>query len=352
MYDTWRKDDWEICAAATQAIHRLSDAGLPLYHRVIYGHLQVLQGHYEEALRNLDASIPSLKEPASLMAYFFALSGRTLALLHWGRFGELMQIIRVGTDIAEKNGNDPWLLRFREAWLRTVVLDFEGAGRLCESLARTTTGHSLGQPLTIARFAAGYAGLARGRYDTALQQFQEILDPQITPKFFLHWHWRMNAQLGLTNVWLAAGDRQKAGAEADRFTRSVSSTAEPNLLALASEAQARVSMAEGDWARAVDHVQTSLRIVETFEVPTTAWRVHATCADLYRYLEKDDVAEMHRSRAEAIVLALADSFAADEPLRQALLSAPDVCRIRRTATTTPDGRASRSRPRAGRPRRA
>lgn len=136
LYDTWRTKDWDICAAAREAIHRLTDAELPPYHRVIYAHLQLLQGEYADALRNLDPGIPTMNEPASLMAYFFALSGRTLALLHSGQFGELMRIIRAGTAMAEKNGSDPWLFSFREAWLRTVIRDFAGARQLCDTLAR------------------------------------------------------------------------------------------------------------------------------------------------------------------------------------------------------------------------
>jgi hypothetical protein len=149
MYDTWRNDDWEICASAREAIQRLG-VGLPAYHQVIYAHLQLLQGHYAESLENLDFGIPNLREPTSLMAYFFLLSGRTLALLHSGRFGELMQIIRTGTQMAEKNGTDPWLFGFREAWLRTVVLDFDGARRLCDTLEGASAEAPRGQPRTIA----------------------------------------------------------------------------------------------------------------------------------------------------------------------------------------------------------
>jgi len=67
----------------------------------------------------------------------------------------------------------------------------------------------------------------------ALQSFAKVLDPKRTPKFFLHWYWRMNAQLGLSSVWLASGDLRKARLEADRFLQSALSTAEPNLQALA-----------------------------------------------------------------------------------------------------------------------
>jgi len=342
LYDTWRTKDWDTCAAAREAIHRLTDAELPPYHRVIYAHLQLLKGEYADALRNLDPGIPTMNEPASLMAYFFALSGRTLALLHSGQFGDLMRIIRAGTAMAEKNGSDPWLFSFREAWLRTVIRDFAGARQLCDTLSRTTGEQSQRQPVTwilspprrtsrsrtIARLATGYADLEHGRYEEATRQFQAILDPEITPKFFLHWYWRMNAQLGLCNVWLAAGDLRRARTEADRFLESACSTAEPNLQALAWEAQARIEMAGQNWTAALDRIQKGLAIVETFGIPVAGWQVHATYWDVCRLTRDDAAAETHRAQAEAALDSLADSFDADDPLRQLFLSASEVRRIR------------------------
>ena len=83
-YDTWRTEDWEICASASETIHRLSDAGPPAFDRVIYAHLQVLRGDYAEALENLEAGIPKENESTSIMVPMFALSGKTLALLLFG----------------------------------------------------------------------------------------------------------------------------------------------------------------------------------------------------------------------------------------------------------------------------
>jgi hypothetical protein len=39
-FDTWRMQDWEICASASETIQRLSDAGPPAFDRMIYAHLQ------------------------------------------------------------------------------------------------------------------------------------------------------------------------------------------------------------------------------------------------------------------------------------------------------------------------
>jgi tetratricopeptide (TPR) repeat protein len=346
LYDTWRTKDWDTCASARDAIRRLTDAELPAYHRVIYAHVQLLQGEYTDALRNLDPGIPTMSEPASQMAFFFALSGRTLALLHSGQLGELMQIIRAGTAMAEKNGSDPWLFSFREAWLRTVILDFAGARQLCETLTRTNPEHAQAQPRALARLAAGYADIEHGKYDDATRQFHAVLNPEITPKFFLHWYWRMNAQLGLCNAWLAAGDPGRARKEADRLLESACATAEPNLQALAWEAQARLEMAGQNWTAAADKIQKALAIVEMFAIPTAAWQVHATFSDLSRHVKDGAAAERHRARAEAVILSLAGSFAPGDPLRMLFLAAPAVRRIRGAEAEGKDARDGASKTRA------
>jgi tetratricopeptide (TPR) repeat protein len=295
---------------------------------MIYAHLEVLRGNYGEALRELEAGIATVNEPTSMMVNLMAHSGKTVALLLSGRWGELMRVVRTGKEVAERNGNAPWIFIFREAWLRTVALDFEGARALCDSFTReATTEYPTGQPQTIAKFAGAYLQLGNRQYEDALRTFAQILDPAATPKFFLHWYWRMKAQLGLADAWLAAGNLRKARTEADRFLDAVSLTSEPNLLALASEVQARVAMAAKDWTRAERDLESALTIVSQFDVPTTGWRVHATRADLAARVRDETAAEQHRARAEAVVLELAQSFDGEEPLRETFLASPPVRRI-------------------------
>lgn len=254
-----------------------------------------------------------------------------------------MRVVRAGKEIAERNGNAPWLFIFREAWLRTLALDFDGARALCDSVTRETTEYPTGQPQTtaevardrhgwaIAKVASAYAQLGNRQYADALQTFAQVLAPVTTPKFFLRWYWRMNAQLGLADASLAAGNLRNARTEADRFLDAVSSTSEPNLLALASDAEARVAMAAKDWKGAERHIESALAIVAKYDIPTTGWRVHATRADLARSVKDEAAAEQHRARAEAVVSALAESFDRDEPLRHAFLSSPrirHICRPR------------------------
>ncbi len=47
--------------------------------------------------------------------------------------------------MAEKNGNEPWLFNFREAWLGILAFDFDGARRLCDFIMRPDAEYPTGQ---------------------------------------------------------------------------------------------------------------------------------------------------------------------------------------------------------------
>jgi hypothetical protein len=55
--------------------------------------------------------------------------------------------------------------------------------------------------------------------------------------------------------------------------------------------------------------------------------VYGTAWNLYRRTGQPELAAAHGASARAHVAALAESFERDEPLRHALLSAPEVRRI-------------------------
>jgi tetratricopeptide (TPR) repeat protein len=326
-FDTWRMKDWEIAAAASETIYRLSEVGPPAFDRVIYAHLQLLRGDYTGALKNLGADTPNENEPSGVV-HFLALSARTLALLLSGRLGELVRLLRSGRESAEENNNEPWFFVFREAWLHTAVLDFTGARQLCERMAaQSASRYWHGQSKALGGVASGYAALKQGKYKDASRSFRRVIDSKESPKFFLHWYWRMHAELGLSNVWLASGDLGKARGAADGFLRCALSTAEPNLQALAWDLDARVAMAENDWRAADQKIERGLAILVEFEIPVTAWRLHATRSDLWRQAKNEIAEEAHRERAGAIILDLANSFASDDPLRDAFLAATPVRRI-------------------------
>jgi len=334
LYDRWHEDDAALCASAYKELQNLSDKDIPPFHRMIYAHVQALQGNYLEAFEMFESGIPKFDQTTSLMEHFFALSGKTIALLRVGRLGEALQIVRAGRAMAEKNGNDPWLFNFREAWLRMLALDFEGSVRVCDVILQMKTPYPVAQPQSIDRIARGYSAIAegftdldKGRHKHAIELFNAVRDPRTTPKFFLHWNWRMTAQLGISEAWLQSGNIEKASLEANGFLNAALETADPHLQALAWEMQTRIAMAKEDCGLADDCAHKAVEIVDRFEVPVAGWQVHATVWRLYQSKQQYGQAESHRELAQAYIFKVADSFPNGEPLRESFLSAQPIARI-------------------------
>ena len=330
LYDMWRAEDAQVCHAAHQVVHRASETATPGYDRIIYAHLQSLRGESTAALEAAEAAeagIATLTDPTGVIVHLLALSAQILALLQLGRFGQVLRIVRTNEEIAEKNGSDPWLFMYREAWLRTLAMDFAGARRVCDELMRRSV-YPTGQAQTIGRLAAGFEALDQGRHDEARRCFEHVRDPAQTPKFFLHWYWRLHAHVGLTRAWLQSGHLTNARREADRLTEAACATADPNLQALAWETGAQVSIAESNLSDARQFIAYALVALKGTDTPTSAWRVHGTAWDLYRRTGQLDEAAAHRASARAHIAALVESFQSDEPLRHALLDAAAVRRIR------------------------
>jgi len=172
---------------------------------------------------------------------------------------------------------------------------------VCEAAMRRNTQYPTAQPQTIARIAVGYADLNSRKYDQALQHFREVRDPTSTPKFFLHWIWRMTAQHGLANVWLEASDLSNARKEADGFLESALSTADPYLHVLAWETSARVAIKREEWTHAEESIPKALAVLNDFDIPLAGWRVHSTASEFCRQMQKSDAAEEHRVRASGDV---------------------------------------------------
>jgi DNA-binding winged helix-turn-helix (wHTH) protein/tetratricopeptide (TPR) repeat protein len=326
LYDRWRADDARVSDAAYRIVRDARDTNFSGFERMVYAHVQSLRGDCVAGLENAEEAIPRGHEPLDALVHVFALSAQILALLQLGRFGQALQIIRSSKQTTERNGSDPWLFSYRDAWLRTLVLDFQGAQQVCDELTRSSV-YPSGQAQTIGRLAAGFEALDSGRWDEALKLFQDVRDPTHTPKFFLHWYWRMHAHVGLVRAWLQAGNIANARMEADGLTEAALGMDDPNLQALGWEATAHVAMAESDWADAQQSIDRAFAALARFDVPICAWRVHATASELYRRIGRSEDAAIERERARAHIASLVESFTPDEPLRLAMLRAGSVRRV-------------------------
>jgi DNA-binding winged helix-turn-helix (wHTH) protein/tetratricopeptide (TPR) repeat protein len=328
FYDNWSKEDEELCGSAHRRIRSLSSSAV--LEDVLYAYVQTIQADYGEASKQAEAGIRSNASPA---ARLLALGAKSLTLVARGRFGDLLRMVRTGRALAEKNGEDPWSFILREAWLHAICFDFDGVLRVSNLLMRADAEQHAGEARTMAMVATGLAELGRGRPAEALPYFEQVRDPSITPRFFLHWHWRNHARRGVAEAHLVSGDLVKARIAADLFLEAALSISEPNMHVLAWDTNARVAWAENNLGKARDSIENALRTLDKFDIPVWAWRVHSTAWDLYLAEGENEKAEGHRERAQGLVMRLADSFEHAELLRSSFLSAAPVRRIFRQAVS-------------------
>ena len=355
-YDRWTMDDDETCVAARQTITKLSDPSAPSYPEIWDAHRQSLKGECEDAIRTTDTIIrrfyeigntgrrtlqsqypdglgtsnkelATMNESSSLVAYVLALSAKAMAHLHLGQFGQALEIVRTARAQAEKNGSNPWMFMLREAWLRTLAFDFDGARQLCRQIIEANAPYLSGQPTAIAAIADGFSALYEEDYEHAMRSFEEMIERDFSRKFFLHWYWRMQAELGISDAALQMGDISLARAATDGFLQSALSTADPHLHVLAWNMKARVAMCVRDTSQAEMCVRAGLIVLERFAVPVGAWKLHDTARKFHQELGRSELAAFHQRQAEAGVLGIANSFLPDEPLRIRFLSSAPVQQI-------------------------
>ena len=355
-YDHWTREDAETCAAARQTIAQLSDPSAPSYHEIWDAHRQSLQGEGEDAIRTTDESIrrfyevwdadrqslqaqypdamgtsgkglATMDESASLVGYVLALSAKTIAHLHLGQFGEALEIVRTARAQADKNGSNPWIFMLREAWLRTLAFDFHGARQLCRQIIESNARYLSGHPAAIVTIADAYSALYEADYERAMQSFAEMIERDCSPKFFLCWYWRMQAELGVSDAALRKGDVSKAREAADRFLQSALSTADPHLHVLAWNMKARVAMFDRDSLQAKTCVRAGLTVLEATAVPLAAWKLHETARQFHQQQGRNKLAAFHQMQAKTGVLAIADSFLPEEPLRASFLRSAPVQQV-------------------------
>jgi DNA-binding winged helix-turn-helix (wHTH) protein/tetratricopeptide (TPR) repeat protein len=326
-FDKWSQKDAALCQSAYQTLRESGELQRDAYQQVTYGHFLTLRGQYREALRMFDAATSRMQHGVGLIPHFGALSGSTIALLRLGRFGEVLRITRAGQEFPDGNRARVWLLSFREAWLRILAFDYHGALQICENICGSSGKYHSAQPHTIAQIAAGYIELGHGEYRRALERFGEVCKPDRPGKFYLHWIWRMTAQLECSNAWLLSGNLSRARSTAEPYLEKAFAAADPHLQALAWDLKARIALTEDDVSGAAAFIQQALTIVEEFEVVAAAWQIYATAWRVYESLGDYESAEINRERAEASIFTIADSFTGDEPLRASFLHAAPIRNI-------------------------
>lgn len=326
--DGGNQQDWEACAAARARIERLS-RDLPAYHEILYAHVQCIRGEFEGAAETARAGIPKSVANDSLAVYFSAHSSLAQALLHLGRWGELLQVLQRAHDAAQKNGNAPWLglVKANLAWLRYHACDYAGARQVAEELLVNYREEPAGQVQTMALTTSAYCHLVAGDAGQSLELFRRVCERRRHPRFFFDWYWQMIGRFGLARAWLAKEELNKASEEADLLLEAARAGCDPVAQAFACELQARVALARQEPAAALDFCERAFATLADRPIPFVSWRLHALGWEIRESGAESAAAARHRLLAAQLLHRLAESFPENEPLRASFLAAPVVKRI-------------------------
>jgi DNA-binding winged helix-turn-helix (wHTH) protein len=298
-------------------------------------HIRFLSGEYREARRiALELRAEALEpgaNPALKFAYDKAGDLASVYPIFLGEWGGALKEFAAALAEAQKNADDqrmPWL-RVHQAWLHLHALDFRSVLKICQLVLAPLQDPELraAPPGRRALILSGCASAALGDYACALEDFSAASSEMDRQRRFFDWYWRMPLAAGLTELWLATGDRARARLEAERFLDMALATTERTSQGLAWEINARVALANQDHARARDCIAQGVSTVRGFEVPLAAWPVHATAADIEDASGNIEPARLHRNLSRATIMQLANSLPEQEPLRQIFLSAPAVTRV-------------------------
>ena len=349
VFHSWSETHAELCTSAYETLLRLAPSELNPYQRIVYAHILMLKGRYGEAL---DLCSHSLSEASSsgdgqvvnFLAHFGALSAKIIIYLRTGQLGQVLQMVKAGRTSPDANLSLYWLLTLREAMLRTAAFDFEGARQISQSARSVGEGQFPdAQFYSVDQIAAGNLALQQRKYSEALEHFKQVQSLDMHAQFFMHWQWRMMADLESSNAWLLSGDNVNARTAADAVLKSALATGDPYLHAFAWDLQARVATAENNQPRALESIQRALAIVDSSEFQSGAWQIFGTASQIYRHAKDFKTAEAYRDRAESCILQIADSFEPDESLRATFLAADPVRHILHEKPTPTTARPRRSR---------
>jgi tetratricopeptide (TPR) repeat protein len=322
----WSKQQADRCAAARTKIAEVLGPQKPAYYEILYAHVQALHGEYRDAYEIARSGLERAAETRSLVVYLSSLSSLALALMHLGWWGELRGAVESGMELAEKNGNQPWRALFAGmlGWLHMQAFDFAGARRIAGSLLETHVEEPAGQVRTIAQLTIAYVDLTDGQAENALQRFLNVRDRQSTPKFFLQWYWRMISEFGLVGAYLELGKLDQASVAAEQFLEDALTTADPALRAPAWDAMARVAARKTDFTRALEFMDQAFASIENHDLPSVAWRLHATAAQLHIQIRNFGASEHCCQQAASSLHRAAASFGENDSLRRSLMGAAEA----------------------------
>jgi DNA-binding winged helix-turn-helix (wHTH) protein len=330
----WNSREAQECREAMAEIRLESDPKVLASHLVDYSFMQWISSDYRAARSGTAEGLAILSEQCEENPYLSFAHWEIQIILPWillflGDWGAALQEIKAGIKMVDKNEDyrRAQTLRVYRAWVHLHAMDFHGVRAICESVLPLMVDPAWRPWRRFCLVLAGSAEAGLGNHARALEYLLTTRDDMGRHKVIHDWYCRLLLESALAQIWLAEGDLNKARTQANQFLELTLATAEHTWQALGWTACAKVAIAERDSERASVCVANAFGSADGFEVPLAEWQMEATAAEHYEGMAKRELAEGHRKRSRASILKLANSLAADQPLRQTFLSSPAIANI-------------------------
>src|SRR5262249_54780626 len=142
----WKDEYLQASQDAILAAERSGHLGLLSLHVGRHSYIQCMNSNYDDAIRTADRGIALELEVGDFFDHAMTQFFKGWALLHSGRWDELIDLIEEARHLAERNEQHFWktLFNLEMAWLHQQCRSFSEAETLCRNALEhvKATGHA------------------------------------------------------------------------------------------------------------------------------------------------------------------------------------------------------------------
>ncbi|MDB6045499.1 MAG: Adenylate cyclase Guanylate cyclase [Gammaproteobacteria bacterium] len=334
----WNESDARACEEAVESLKERGDRLATARALINHSMIRMISTRYREAHDSfkenygllLDCPDDDLTESDVWRAIWMYHVGVPWSLVFLGDFGEALAEYETGITAFERNEDHSaaYALRIYRGVARFFAMDYSGVLEACEPVAsheigkREYTGPEISRILPFERrISLVFCGLAYvelGNVVAARECLAATERAMELQPVHLDWYWRLPLEWGMVNLLMATADNAGAQVRAERYVMFAEATDERMWQSLAWETRARVALAQGVAAEAIEYIVKAQAAAKGFETPLADWRVHDTAAAAYTAIGDRRQARIHAQASVAVRKRIARTLPEGHSLRLTL----------------------------------
>jgi len=333
----WNEFDVRACEEAVESLKGRGDRLATARALINFNMIRMISTRYREAHDSFKENYELLLDGADELTE--SDGARVMRMYHvgvpWslgflGEFGEALAKYEAGIVAFERNEDHSaaQALRIYRGVLRFFAKDYSGVLEAGEPVAshvigkREYIGPEISRILPFEhRMALIFCGLAYVELGDLVAAHEYLAATERAMELqavHLDWYWRLPLEWGMVNLLIATADNAGAQVRAERYVMLAEATDERMWQSLAWETRARVALAQGVPAEAVEYIVRAQAASKAFETPLADWRVHDTAAVAYTAIGDRRQARIHAQASVAVRKRIARTLPEGHSLRLTL----------------------------------